>query len=276
MYAGVDVGGTKTLVALLDEDGKVLEECRFATPREYDAFLSEVAKAFTGFQADDLLAAVAGVPATVLDRERGVGVSFGNLPWRNVWIEKDLEQIFGCPVVVENDAKLAGLSEALLLKKQYTKVLYVTISTGIGYALIIDGQIDTSIGDGGGRTMLVEHKGKMMVWESFASGKAIYEKYGKPAHDIQDDRIWHTIARHIAKGLIELIAVTEPEVIVFGGSVGTYFDRYKPYLMTALQHYELPLFAIPPLAGAQHPEEAVIYGCYQLAKQRSRVHGSVH
>ena len=207
------------------------------------------------------------MPVTVFDRKRGVGVNFGNLPWSNVPIQQDIEMMFDCLIAIENDAKLGGLSESLLLKGKYSKVLYVTVSTGIGIALIVDNVIDINIGDGGGRNIMLEHQGKVVPWESFASGHAIVERYGKRASDINDNETWRKITRDLSLGLIELIAIAEPDVIIIGGSVGTYFEKYGKLLDEALQKYHLPLVPIPPLIGAKRAEDAVVYGCYDIAKQ---------
>lgn len=267
MYLGVDVGGTKTLVAVLNDHGVILEEQRLPTPKKYDQFLKNLEKTLASFDHKDFKAAGVGMPGPGLDRERGVGINFANLPWRNVPMQSNVEDLAGCPVVVENDAKMAALSESMLLKKEYKSVLYVTISTGIGYALVVNGVIDKSVGDAGGSSIILDHKGKLMPWEHFASGHAIVERYGRPAHDIEDKETWQTICRDLAKGLIHLIAIMQPEVIVIGGAVGVYFDRYGKLLQTELKKYDLPLIKLPELRGAQRPEEAVIYGCYDLAKQ---------
>jgi len=267
MYVGVDVGGTKTLVAVLNDKGTVSEQAKFPTPKSYDDFLKGLTELLAGFQTKDFKAGGVGIPSTVFDRGRGLAVSFGNLPWCNVSIQSDLEKLFGCPMVVENDAKLAGLSEASLLRGQFAKVAYVTVSTGIGYALVVKGVIDTSIGDGGGRTMLLDHQRRLTPWEDFASGRAIVERYGKLASDITDAKTWQQISYDLAKGLIQLIAIMQPEVIVIGGAVGAYFDRYAKPLAAELDKYRLPQVQLPVLRRAQRPEAAVIYGCYQLAKQ---------
>lgn len=267
MYVGVDIGGTKTLVAVLDDDGVITERLKFPTPPDYSIFLKQLADTVASFTTKEFRAAGLAMPVTVFDRERGVAVSFGNLPWRNVPIHNDVEQILKCPVAIENDAKLGGLSEAMLLKDTYHKVLYVTVSTGIGYALVVNCQIDTSLGDGGGRTIMFEHGGKMVPWESYASGHAIVERYGKKAQDIIDEETWRRIVRDLSQGFLELIAIFEPDVIVVGGSVGTYFDRYGQFLSDELKKYDLPLVPIPPILGAQRAEEAVVYGCYDFAKQ---------
>src|SRR5665647_1492722 len=124
MYLGVDIGGTKTLVAVLDNGGVITERAKFPTPPNYDDFLHELTAAVANFTTQDYDAAGLAMPVTVFDRELGIGVSFGNLPWKNVPIHGDVERIVGCPVVIENDAKLGALSEALLLKDSYRRVLY--------------------------------------------------------------------------------------------------------------------------------------------------------
>lgn len=267
MYVGIDVGGTKTLVASLDDDGVITEQVRFPTPRDYSEFISELQKTLDGFKVQSYYAGSIGIPVTVFNRETGHALKFGNLPWENVPIAQDIERSCRCPMAVENDAKLAGLSEAMLLKHEFERVLYVTVSTGIGLAFIDRGKIDTDFGDSGGHDLLIDFKGKLVPWEQFASGHAIVDRFGKRASDIDDPAVWEIIAHDIVKGLVELIALTEPEVIVIGGSVGTYFSKYGQFINDELKKYELPLLKTPVVRGAQRAEEAVVYGCYDLAKQ---------
>lgn len=265
MYIGVDVGGTKTLVASLDDSGVITEKFRFETPKNYDFFLHELRFAVHKLTEKDFRAGGVGAPGK-LDRELGRGIWFPNIGWKNVPLQHDIERILHCPVVLENDAKLATLSEAMMVKDTYDKVLYVTISTGIGYGLVVNQKIDTSVADLGGSTIHVERHGRLVPWESFASGKAIVKRYGKRAEDIHDKTTWRAIVRDLKPGIIDLIAFTEPEVIIFGGSVGVYFERYGKLLQEELKKYEVPLVTIPKLRGAARPEEAVLFGCYDLAK----------
>lgn len=267
MYVGIDIGGTKTLVASLDNQGLITQKIRFETAGDYDEQLDLIRDALGQLDTKEFRAGGVGLPATKLDRKHGRALAFGNLPWKNVSIVSDLERVTGCPMVAENDCKMAGLSEAMLLKHEFERVLYLSISTGIGMSLINKRVIDTSFGDGGGRTMLVEHMGKMVPWESFASGHAIVQRYGKMAKDQNDPAVWRSICRDLARGMIELIAIFQPEVIVIGGSVGSYFNKYCVILATELKKYETPLLAIPPIRQAGRPEEAVLFGCYDLAKE---------
>lgn len=266
MYAGVDIGGSKTLVAVFDGHGVIKEKDTIPTPDSYETFLEQLKSRLDKLATKDFQAAGVGIPAVEMDRELGIGHSFGNLPWLHVPIQSDMERLLQCPVVIENDAKMAGLSEAMLLK-QHDKVLYITIGTGIGVSVIIDQHISQGIGDAGGRTLLLEHKGSLVPWESFASGKAIVERYGKRAEDITDSAVWHRIAFDLSTGLAELIALTQPDVIVVGGGVGKQFKHFGKFLQAELKKLETPLMPIPPVQAAQRPDEAVVYGCYDLAKE---------
>lgn len=265
MYLGVDVGGTKTLVALFDKRGNLKASQKFPTPAVYEDFLTELQAVVAEIAPESAEAACVAIPA-VIDVTGKIGIAFGNLAWANVAVLNDCKRIFKCPVVIENDAKVAGLGEAKLIIKEFKKVLYITISTGIGYSLIVNGIIDQNVADGGGRTILVERNGTMVPWESFASGKAIVARYGKMASEIDDPTIWTAMARDFAVGIVDLVAVMQPEVIIIGGGVGAHFSKFADPLKKILKSYETPLMPMPPVRRAQHAEEAVIYGCYELIK----------
>jgi predicted NBD/HSP70 family sugar kinase len=264
MYLGIDIGGTKTLVASLDNSGVIQEEFRFPTPKLYKDFLKKLADNVAKLSTNKFIAVGVGAPGKI-EREDGIGVAFGNLPWHGVSLGKDIGTIVQCPVVVENDANLAGLSEAMLLK-EYRKVLYLTISTGINTGFIVDQQIDPNLADSEAGHMMLEHNGKLEAWENFASGRAIVARFGKRASELTDRHTWQIIAHDIALGLIDLIALIEPDVIVLGGGVSSHFDKFGDFLQAYLKQYDNPLITLPELRVAARPEQAVIYGCYDLAK----------
>lgn len=265
MYLAIDIGGTKTLIASLNNDGVITERVRFETPRKYDEFIKVLKKNVANISTDNFVACGVGVPGRI-NRKKGIGVAMGNLPWVNVPIQTDIKKIVHCPVVVDNDANLAGLSEAMLVKHKYDRVLFVTVSTGIGTGIIIDQAIDPAFADSEGGQMILEHNDKLQQWEDFASGSAIVRRYGKKARDITDKTTWKHIARDLSKGLIDLIAIMQPQVIIIGGSVGNYLERFKEPLTEALKRYETPLVPTPPIVEAKRPDDAVLYGCYDLAK----------
>jgi predicted NBD/HSP70 family sugar kinase len=267
MYLGVDVGGTKTLVASLTDKGAITESVKFPTPKNYNDFLPILVSHVQEFKHQDFKAIGIGAPGRI-DRKSGVLLRCANLPWKNEHIKTDLVRRFHTPTILENDAKLATLSEALLLKDAYKRVLYVTISTGIGAGVAQNGKLDPSYLDMESGQAIFEHHGTLKRWEEFASGKAIVRQFGKQASEINDSKTWRTIVRYWSPGFSNMIANVQPEVIVIGGSVGAHFNKYKDILRNELKKYETPLTPLPVLLGAQRPEEAVVYGCYDLAKER--------
>ncbi|HEX5743945.1 MAG TPA: ROK family protein [Candidatus Saccharimonadales bacterium] len=267
MYLGIDIGGTKTLVAALSDDGAIQEKTKFATPQEYEKLLSELEAAKNQFKSEGFKSGGAGVPGHI-DYRHGLSLGSPHVAWGNVPLRDDCTRIFGCPFVIDNDANMAALSEAMLHKDRET-VLYITISTGIGTGLVHRQRLDPALlaSEGGHIVLPRPADGRLDVWENFASGKAIYERYGKKAAEITDESAWRDIARGLALGLYNNIAMLQPDLIVVGGSIGTHFDRYGRYLTEELERYEEPLVSIPDIIKAQRPEEAVIYGCYDAAKQ---------
>lgn len=261
MIVAVDTGGTKTLIASFADDGSLLDHWKFPTPAteaEYVHVLSQELHRHFGNKTVDAL--VVAMPGIVID---GVAVWCNNLKWKNFNVVGALSGILGdTPVFVDNDANLAGLAEARSMKEVVPLCLYVTISTGIGSGIITDGNIHHALRKSEiGRT-LVEFDGVVREWETFASGKAIHGTYGKYARDITSKKVWHAIADRISRGFLATIPVLQPDVIIIGGSIGTYFSAYGADLKNFLKERLPEHIPVPKIIKAKHPEEAVIYGCY--------------
>jgi predicted NBD/HSP70 family sugar kinase len=268
MYLGIDIGGTKTLVASFGDDGTIGQKVKFPTPGDYQAFLQELKTTVAGFDATEFRYCGIGMPG-IIDRAQGVSSwSGGNLQWKSNPIAKDVEAIVNCPAVVENDANTAALSEAILVLDQYRTTLYVTLSTGIGSGFVADGVIDpNTLNAEVGHMIFPARDGGYKSWEQMASGGTIVETYGQRADEITDPAIWKAVSEQIAIGLINLSAALTPEVIILGGGVGAHLDRFKQYLDEPLQRLAPSGVRVPPVLQARHAEESVVYGCYELAKQ---------
>ena len=132
--------------------------------------------------------------------------------------------------------------------------------------MIVDGVLLDGMEQCEGGQMMLEHDGIIKTWESFASGRAIYDTYKKFARDITSKRVWNVISKNIAQGLLALWPVLRPEMIIVGGSIGTYFDRYGEQLNGILREYLG--YRAPLVVQSPRPEEVVIYGCYYYAIDR--------
>ena len=105
MFGAVDVGGTKTLVAIFDGNGKILRQEKFETPPKYKDFLGELARVVDNLSTKDIKNYTVGLPGR-LNRERGIAIRFSNLDWKDILVRDDIEKIVHTPVIIENDAKL--------------------------------------------------------------------------------------------------------------------------------------------------------------------------
>lgn len=265
MIITIDTGGTKTLVSSFGRNGKMGESVKFPTPpkpKDYVATLKSVVRERYSHETVDVI--VIALPGIV---RNGVAVWCQNLGWSNFEAVKELHDLLpGVPVLVENDANLAGLAETRALHPVPTSSLYITISTGIGSGICTNGYIDPGLRYSEAGRALVEYDGRVQPWETFASGHAIVAVYKKFARDITSKRTWRQIADRISRGFLAVIPILQPDVIIIGGSVGTYFDRYATFLEGILKEHLPPHIPCPTIVQAQHPEEAVIYGCYYYGK----------
>ncbi len=267
MYLGIDIGGTKTLVATLSDDGQILASQRFPTNQSYDQFLNDLKDNLGQLTLEPDFHCVTGVPGHI-NRETGLVYALGNLPWRNKPIRDDITRITKQPVIIENDSRLAGLSEARLVKNQHQTVLFATISTGIGGALIRDGRIVPALRDMEMGKMPLSYEGRYVHWEDFAGGRGVVERLHKMASEISDPAEWQAVAEPVAYGLAAVCSILQPDVIILGGSVGKHTAKFAPYISDFLdEHLHIIVSRPQAILAAQRPDEAVIYGCYDLANQ---------
>lgn len=264
MLVSVDTGGTKTLVAGFTKDGIPHSEVKFPTPKTPSEYIKKLTDVLIEeFGAQSVEAVVIAIPGIVKD---GVAIWCKNLGWKKFDVASALKGVLGkAPILVENDANLAGLAECRALSTVPTSLLYVTISTGIGTGIIVNNRIDPGLRYSEGGRSILEYDGHLREWEDFASGRIIHEVYKQYAKDITSKQTWNQIADRISRGFLALIPTLQPEVIVIGGSIGTYFDRYSDKLMDILRDKLPPHLPQPRIIQAKHPEKAVIYGCYHYA-----------
>lgn len=265
MLVAVDTGGTKTLVVRVSHDGSFEESVKFPTPADVDEYFVQLIATIQQVAGDEPVNALSiALPGTIID---DIVVWCKNLGWKNVDVKPVLEEAFpGVKICVENDATLAGLGETRLRDPMPRSSLYVTFSTGVGTGVTIDGRMAPEFTTSEGGHAVVEYNGELRQWESIASGRTLYATYGKYARDITDEATWRDAADRMSRGLLVLIPFMQPDMVIVGGSLGTYFERYGAFLTEILRERLPSEMRLPEIVAAHNPEEAVIYGCYFNAK----------
>lgn len=269
MYICIDFGGTKTTVALVEEDGTITYKNKIKTDHNYAVHIKNLQSLIKHDLRNDVKKTVCLSVPGLIDRQKGVVRALGNLPWKDETIRADLEKSLpGVKILIENDAKLGGLGEARNVTDKYRRVLYLTLGTGIGGALIVDGKISKDLEDTEmGKMPLYYKDDQLKHWEDIASGRAVFEKYGCKASEIKDDKAWEEIGLKIAYGLGPVCSTLQPEAIIFGGGVGLFADKFTPVIKKYLTDnlhaiVRKPKAYLPPKYG----EDSVLMGCYEFIK----------
>ena len=267
MFVAIDIGGTKTLIAVYSESGEIIERTKYPTEADFKIFINKLISEVEKITADHEVHSICIAAPGLVDSITNKVVRFGNLEWKDVDLVTPLHEAFSVPIAIDNDANLGAVGEANLGAGQNADtVLYVTISTGIGTGVTYKGFIDRAMRKSEGGQMHFRHDGHLMLWEHFASGKAFVDRFHAFGKEVTDEKIWKEYAEDISLGMGSLMAVIQPDVIVIGGSMGEHIEKYHDFLVGALQTSRSPMVCMPKIIEAKYPNEAVINGCYVMAK----------
>jgi len=258
VVAGIDIGGTKIAIALETETGARIAARRLPTEVELgpERIFENIARAVEELLAETgahLTAVGIGCPGPI-DIERGLVLSPANLPdWVEFPIVALVRQRFGAPVVLDNDANAAALGEYFYgAGRGFKTVFYVTISTGIGGAIICEGRVHHGVQAGAGEVghTIVNPDGFLCrcgmrgCLETIASGLNIARRMreklaaqnGGNIENYRDvtaetvvealrngdaaaQEIWDETIKFLAIGLGNAITIIAPEAVVIGGGV---------------------------------------------------------
>jgi glucokinase len=215
---GVDLGGTKMAVGVVDSDQHIHYQGREpSTGLSEERLIEELADELQEARQarPDVLAAGLGIPATI-DRERGVAIQAVNLDISDVPVRDEMRKRLGVPVYLDNDANVAGLAEFLYGAGRGARdMVMLTVGTGIGGGLILDGEVYRGSSGAAaelGHIVIIEDglpcQGNCPnhgCVETYASGTALARE-GKAAAEREPDSV---LGKALAEGPILGRTVTE-------------------------------------------------------------------
>ena len=268
---GVDIGGTTVKMGIFEENGKILDKWEITTDtsEEGKAILPSIAASVAkkleehGMLKEDVLGIGVGVPAPVT--ADGVVNGSANLGWKYKEVKREMEELTGLKAFIGNDANVAALGEMWKGGGAGEKnMIMVTLGTGVGGGVIIDGKMLVGQNGAGGEIghICVNYEetdhcgcGNCGCLEQYASATGIVllakKKLGtkmRPtvlnredvtAKDVFDavkagDEVANEIAiefgRYLGYGLANLAAVADPSVFVIGGGVSKAGEVLIPYI----------------------------------------------
>ena len=267
MNIGIDLGGTNIAAALLSEKGEILTRTNIPVDTSLGAKsiidgLLQVCDNLIGSSKIQPKSIGIGVPGSVNDK-KGEVIFTPNLPLRQTKVTSELQMLYGCPVRLGNDANCAAIGETFFGCVSGAKdVVFVTLGTGVGGAVIRDEKLLTGISGAASEPghMVIAVGGRLCgcgrqgCWETYASatglirtaieliqpykeselwkycdgieehltGKAIFDAFRKG--DEAAIKILDTYTTHLAAGITNIINILEPQMIIIGGGISNSWD----------------------------------------------------
>lgn len=275
---GIDLGGTTVKLGLFDEKGTILDKWEIPTRKENNGslILQDIADAILAKMEErsidkkDVIGAGMGVPGPV--DAKGIVHKCVNLGWGEMNVADDLSAKLGFPVKAGNDANVAALGELWQGGgKGYRNMVAVTLGTGVGGGVIIEGQMIAGATGAAGEIghIHVEDKetevcgcGKKGCLEQYASATGIVRlaqrrlaKDDKPSilreNEVGGKAVWDAVksgdelaievaeqfGEYLGKGLASIADVVNPEVFVIGGGVSKAGEVLLPYIEKNFHKY---------------------------------------
>jgi len=303
MNLGIEIGGTKLQIVVGDSSARILERRRLLVNRE---------RGGAGIR-EQIQATLAELTAS--EKPRAIGVGFGGpVDWKagriccshqiEGWSDFDLggwlHSLSGAKVAIDNDANTATLGEALHgAGRGFNPVFYVTLGSGVGGGLVVDGRIYHGAKPGEVEIGHVRLDRPGTIVESRCSGWAVDARIreairGDPTSELAQlgaganggearflgvalsrrdglaRRILEEVAEDLAFGLSHVVQLLHPEVIVLGGGLSQVGEPLRTSVEAALRRFTMDAFLPGPvirLAGLG--EDAVPVGALELAKLAS-------
>ena len=243
---GVDLGGSNVRAGLV-EDGRVIKIS--ARPVRSQGSAEEVLADLQAVLEEIISPQVQGIGIgvpSVVDLETGTIYDVQNIPaWKEVPLERILEDRYLLPVYINNDANCFAAGEKHFgLGQPYDHLVGLIVGTGLGAGLIIDGKLYSGPNCGAGEFGMLPYLDSN--FERYASGQFFLKSYGRSgkefyelarAGDTEAKKIFEEFGHHLGEALKAIMYAVDPEAIILGGSVSRAFEFFKDSLQDAISTF---------------------------------------
>jgi glucokinase len=234
---GVDLGGTNIRAGIREGDFIIQREQISLTHQDS---LESTLKQLIGLIRPLVIPGVTGIGIAVpsiVDSANGIVYDVVNIPsWKRVELQNILEKEFNLPVKIENDANCFALGEFKHGKaKELNHVVGITLGTGVGSGVIINGKIYSGNNGGAGEIGYLnyldrdfEFYGASFFFKEIYKTSAFEVFQQATAGDARAFRIWDEYGMHIGNLIKSVVYAFDPQAIVLGGSIANAFSFFEP------------------------------------------------
>lgn len=267
LAVGIDIGGTNTKIGLISDLGQVLAHTKIPTESEspFKDYLIRVETAIKDLNPQNLPLKGIGIGAPCASGITGMMENPPNLDWGTTPIKALFEEHFKLPITVENDANISALGEGQWgIAKGLKDYIVVTLGTGVGTGIIVNGQLLTGstglAGEGGHITIITNGRkcncGGLGHLEAYCSVRGIKQTYKdlfneetgfremSAKYEQHDSKAIHCVdqtADYLGQGLAIMTALFMPDLIVLSGGVSTLGNTFAKKTEVALNKYVFPI-----------------------------------
>lgn len=246
MKLAIDLGGTNIRIAQV-VDGVIVDRKSISCPSKesYEEVLLHLETLIESMITPEVDGIGIGVPS-VVDSLRGIVYNATNIPsWKEVHLKDILQHRFSVPVFVNNDANCFALGEKLFGEAtSFRNVVGLTLGTGVGSGIIIDGKLYNGRNTGAGEIGSLPYLDS--DYEHYCSSGFFVDHYqltGKEAAQraAQGDpvalEIWQVFGSHLGQLMKVILYAYDPEAIVIGGGIASAFSLYAPAMRAAMHDF---------------------------------------
>lgn len=269
-YFGVDIGGTFIKCGIVDKSGKIIVSDKI--PTRYNLGADVMIKDIADFidllikkaklNKSDIEGVGVGIPGMV-DTETGKVLTAENISWKEVDFSNKLKKLTGLKVNIENDANLAALGEYYFGSgKKYNDFVMITLGTGIGAGIIINGKIYAGVKSTGGEVghMVIKQNGRKCAcgrkgcYERYASSISLVKDTVSMMKKHKDSKMWQegslekvdgrtpfkykdtdiyakevldNYFNYLTIGLVNIANILWPQAIVIGGGISAQGESFR-------------------------------------------------
>ncbi|HLO84314.1 MAG TPA: ROK family protein [Nostocaceae cyanobacterium] len=287
---GIDLGGTAIKLGRFYQDGTCIQSLAVPTPQPAtpEAVVTAIVKAIAQIDPENKSLAIGvGTPGPVDTSGRIAKVAINLTGWQDVTLADWLEVKTGKPTILANDANCAGLGEAWLgAGRCFQNLILLTLGTGVGGAIILDGELFVGHQGAAGELGLITlnpngpmcNSGNQGSLEQYLSIPAIRRRTGKEPVEIGELaqagnqaalQFWQEYGRDLGIGLTSLIYVLTPQAIIIGGGVSASFEFFFPAMKAEIEQRVLATSRLGlQILPAELGNSAGMVGAAKLALQK--------
>jgi glucokinase len=233
---GIDLGATNIRGACINEnDISEIQSQRIRSNGTEQEVLDDVFALTDKLIDSDVKAIGIGVPS-VVDVEEGIVYDVQYIPsWKEVHLKTYIEQRYGVPVFVNNDANCFALGEYYFGKGTgYNSMIGLTVGTGVGAGIIINKKLYAGYNCGAGEFGTVDYLDK--IYEYYCSGSFFNNVYGLSGEfvfekakqeDAQALKLYAELGEHLGNCIKMIIYTYDPQLIILGGSVRHAYNYFE-------------------------------------------------